>query len=78
MASKTRYEVVFGSKKSKEFDDLIAAVLFAREKAKEAANGHVVPVWSNGLVIAVVTDDANGLTVFPLDAWPEDVPCCFA
>lgn len=53
-----------------------SAVIFAREKAIDHTGwaGRVVTVWDGrGVVIALVTDDANGLTVHRLATWPAGV-----
>ena len=71
------FEVVYGIRKGKKFATAQDAVIFAREKAKDIGSGLVVPVWYGGVAIAVVTDDANGLTVHRLATWPEDEDCAY-
>lgn len=73
-----RYEVVYGNRKGRKFSDLQDAVIFAREKVKDIGNGQVVSIWEDGLVVVgVVTDDANGLTLHRLKGWPEGVVCAY-
>jgi hypothetical protein len=75
--TRTAYQVVYRNGKGKAFANLQDAVIFAREKAKSIGNGQVVPIWMGGLVIGIVTDDANSLTLHRLTGWPEDAVCAY-
>lgn len=75
----TTYEVLYGMRKGRKFTSLQDAVIFAREAARDMApRGYVVSIWEDSVVvIAVVTDDANAITVHRLATWPEDVECAY-
>lgn len=65
-----RYEVCWldtGVKHS----DLQAAVNFARKKARELPTSQIVSIWSDGLILGIVADDADGLNLHKLANWPE-------
>lgn len=72
-----KYEVVYGVRKGKKFETLQDAVIFAREKVKDISGGMVVAIWEEGLVIGVVSDDADSVTVHRLKNWPEDAVCAY-
>lgn len=72
------YEVVYAPRKVKKFENLQDAIIAAREYAINAPTGSVVAVWDSApLLIAVVSDDANGITVHRLATWPDDVECAY-
>jgi hypothetical protein len=59
----------------RKFASARTAVLAAKEAARNMPTGAVMPVWRNGqIVVAVVTDDANAITVHYLAAWRDDAP----
>jgi hypothetical protein len=62
------------------FDRLQDAVIHAREYARNLKNNYAtVPIIDNAnyVVVAVVTDDANSLTVHRLATWPTDEECAY-
>lgn len=72
-----KYEVIYGRRGAK-FEQLQDAIIFAEDKALAGPSSHsqAVTVWDDaGYVIAVVTNDTNGLTVHRLATWPEHEPC---
>jgi hypothetical protein len=71
---------VHAKRKRTSFPDIQDAVIFAREQAKNAPNlaAATVAIWDErNVVVAVVTDDANGLTVHRLATWPRDAACAY-
>ena len=72
------YKVVWGYWASRNFDDIDSAVIWARERAGAAARHITVSIWQRTVVIAVVTDDANGLTLHRFKTWPKDLECAYA
>jgi hypothetical protein len=69
------YEVTWGPRLGKKVRGLAAALKFARDQAQTVGSGVVPAVWEDGgKVVAVVTDDADGLTVHRLipEAWVEE------
>ena len=78
MARKTTYEVTIATHKTraKKGDSLADALSYAKRQAREES--HLTPpmVWDvqSQLIIAIVTDDANGLTLRRLvpESWVTD------
>ncbi len=69
------YEVTWGPRLGQKVRGLAAALKFAKDQGDTRGHGAVVGVWDDGgAVIAVVTDDANGLTLHRLipEAWIEE------
>lgn len=70
------YEVI-GPRRSHTFNNLRDAVGRARMAVKNVSRSSdaTALIWDNtiGVVIGLVTDDANGITVHKLKDWPEDV-----
>ncbi len=77
----TTYTVAWAAnykQKVNGFATLQDAVIFARERAVSTTNVDIpVAVWKGLVVVAVVTDDASGLTVRRLNTWPADETCAY-
>ena len=74
--SATGYEVTWGPKSGKKVRDIETAIQLAKEKVVSMEGAASALVWEDSLVvIALVTDDANGLTIHRLGTWPEDLEC---
>lgn len=66
-----RFEAIVSRRVFKSDDDYKAVEDWARKKVMEVDPSDVIPIYDNstGLVVAVVTDDANGVTVHKLETW---------
>jgi hypothetical protein len=71
----TIYEVTYGPRLGKSYRTLVEALRFAVTVAKGLPSGICPIVWEDSaIVVAVVIDDANGLTCHRLKdaAWVDD------
>ena len=73
------YTVVWNAGRCKRVcRSLQNAIILAREKAIDGDMYDAVTVWNEqNLTVALVTDDANGVTVHRLATWPADAECAY-